>query len=247
METKDYHEFDLTFNDPPSLVPEFSEKLLNRATHFLEAVDEKGHQVSASQAIGAPGVDWVVEATRTFASGRRKFGEGDFRLRNEVELTHLALATDPTRPWQAAVHGAIDRDEFDLIDHRRTAGIRVSGPLRGDFGFEVDLAHQHSERRGTGEFDGFAAALIVSQAGRGQVGVEFERSNDPFVEDDPATPEIETDPRRWVSLVASAELGPRHQMVVFVGQRQGGTACVSGTCYVVPDFEGVEMRLISRF
>jgi len=251
LETKDYHDFDLAVNDPPSLVPEFSEKLLNRAVHFLEAVDEKGHQVALSQYVPAPGIDWVVDVTRAWASGRRKFGEGDFRMRNEYELTYVSLATDPSREWQAAVHGAVDRDEFDLIDHRRTVGLRVSGPIRGDYGFEVDLGHQRVERKafptGVDPHDNFAAALIVSRAGWGQVGLELERSNDPFVEDDPVTPEIETDTRRWISLVASADLGPRHQLVVFAGQRRGGPACVSGTCYVVPDFEGAEMRLISRF
>lgn len=251
LETKDYHDFDLAVNDPPSLVPEFSEKLLNRATHFLEAVDEKGLQVSASQSVPAPGLDWVVDVTHAASSGRRKFGEGDFRMRNEYELTYLSLATDPYREWQAAVHGAVDRDEFDLIDRRRTVGLRVSGPVIDDYGFEVDVAHQRTERKafpeGTDAHDDFAAALIVSRAGWGQVGLELERSNDPFVEDDPTTPEIETDTRRWLSLVVSADLGPRHQLVVFAGQRRGGPACVSGTCYVVPDFEGAEMRLISRF
>jgi hypothetical protein len=34
---------------------------------------------------------------------------------------------------------------------------------------------------------------------------------------------------------------------MFAGKRRGGTACTSGTCYYVPDFEGLELRVLSRF
>jgi len=35
--------------------------------------------------------------------------------------------------------------------------------------------------------------------------------------------------------------------VLFLGKRRGGLACTAGTCYQVQPFEGVELRLVSRF
>jgi hypothetical protein len=36
-------------------------------------------------------------------------------------------------------------------------------------------------------------------------------------------------------------------VTLFAGQRREGIACTAGTCYVVEPFEGVELRITSRF
>lgn len=87
----------------------------------------------------------------------------------------------------------------------------------------------------------------VPRAGCGSLTLVVELSDDPDQTDDPATLEIETERRTWLGITGTATLTDRHELIVFAGKRRGGTACTSGTCYLVPDFEGVEMRLASRF
>jgi len=88
----------------------------------------------------------------------------------------------------------------------------------------------------------------VSRAGLGTAGVLAEFSNDPDEKDDGLTFDVvETEPRHWLGAYASLLIDTGHEVSIFAGRRRGGTACTSGTCYLVPDFNGVEMRVSSRF
>ncbi|MBK7703046.1 MAG: hypothetical protein IPI34_09245 [bacterium] len=115
----------------------------------------------------------------------------------------------------------------------------------------MNAEHQQAERTTFGEVSAFEntfLALGVDAAGRGTLALQVEFSNDPDEKDDPLTFDVvETEPRRWVALVAVAPLNRRHEATLFAGSRRGGTACTSGTCYLVPDFTGAELRLVSRF
>jgi hypothetical protein len=80
------------------------------------------------------------------------------------------------------------------------------------------------------------------------VALSWERTTDPVAEDPDdarATPQVE--PNRFFAVTVSADLGERHDASLFVGERRGGPACTAGTCYIVEPFDGVELRLTSRF
>ena len=67
--------------------------------------------------------------------------------------------------------------------------------------------------------------------------------------DDPNNPGLDQDlpPQSWWSVTGNIQLDQNHDVTVFAGERRRGTACTSGTCYEVPDFSGVEIRVTSRF
>ena len=118
------------------------------------------------------------------------------------------------------------------------------------FRSELDIGHQVRERvffDDTIRSEDWAVVGTVSWANLGSIGFLFEHTDDPLFLDDPFTPEVETDPRSFFGGSLTWRAGERHDVILLAGQRRGGTACTSGTCYFVPDFEGMELRVSSRF
>ena len=74
----------------------------------------------------------------------------------------------------------------------------------------------------------------------------MDRSTDISETDQADTFEIETDPVRFLSVNLNARFGP-YEALLFAGERRGGTACTSGTCYEVLAFKGAELRILTRF
>lgn len=237
-ETKHYRDFDLPFNDAPNLVPELSPSLVNRRSHFLIADDERGHQVSLSGAVAG---DWLVNAVRAAS----RIGDDDpLRYR----LTYLEASSPPFDPLRVTVFMAEGRDDLEFLERHRTAGVGLERDLDDLHALHVSLEAQTVERPDATETHHDALASVgVSRAGVGSVTLTLELSDDPEQTDDPFTLEVETERRRWLGLTAVALLDRHHELTVFAGKRRGGTACTSGTCYLVPDFSGVEVRLASRF
>src|SRR5262249_22713303 len=117
-EWKDYSQFRTGVNDPPSLVKEHSEYLLNRSTHVLVADREEGFQLEGSLAPppwGTVTTNW----SRADNANARRFEEWFLELRS------------PPRPGERGEAPAFydgSREELVGIADRRTAG--AAGTLR---------------------------------------------------------------------------------------------------------------------
>ena len=249
IETKDYHQFLLPVNDPPTLVPEFSHRLLNRTTHLLLPQDERGTQITLGQSL--PG--WLgggaLEAILARSKGRSEI-LGEYLEERRYAQHFVAVDSDPRRDQRLRLYFSDGEDEFENLTGIRTVGVLVSSTLPRGFAVELDVGHQVREFDLFGttvRSDDFALVTSVSRASLGQVGVLYERTNDPVFEDDPLTEEIETDPRDYLGGTVAWRASADHDVIAFYGQRRGGIACTSGTCYFVPDFEGLELRVLSRF
>ncbi|MBK6900219.1 MAG: hypothetical protein IPH09_13515 [bacterium] len=240
-ETKDYDGFALGWNDPPNLVPEMSQHLLNRRSHFLLAGGEHGRQISAMGSL--PG-----DMTLQFDSARAVNEVGGLK---RYRLDAVALQGDPLARVSWELFAAVGRDEVEGLTDHRTAGVALSRSVGRELGLRLVTEYQRAERTTFGEasaFENLFLALGLDRAGLGTVALQAEFSNDPDEKDDPLTfGVVEDEPRRWFSLVANAPLYRHHEATLFAGSRRGGTACTSGTCYLVPDFTGVELRLVSRY
>jgi len=252
FETKRYHQFNLLINDPPNLVPEFSYHLLNRTSHFLLSDDEQGFQVSVQ---GGLPHDWSLHAEAAQASSRSDDGFRNYAGARRYDLYFLGIESSPLAPVQVTLYGAAGQDGTEGITGHHLGGASVKLSRDDGWSFEGNLEIQQMERRGSvfepdakSEFDNLFAALGVSLTGHGSVAVQAEFSNDPLEKDDPFTEdEVESDPRSWWGVAGNVQLDANHEILFFIGDRRGGTACTSGTCYEVPDFSGIEMRVSSRF
>ena len=93
-------------------------------------------------------------------------------------------------------------------------------------------------------FEDFYAVWGVARAERGSVALAWDRTSDPLVRS------LFQGGGRFLSLlsvVVGARLSPRQDATLTMGRSRGGRACTAGTCYEVPPFEGIELRLMSRF
>jgi hypothetical protein len=241
FETKDYRDFALGVNDPPNLVPEMRQHLLNRMSHFLLQSDERGHGFSVMGAL--PG-DWILQADTAHAMN-------DINGLRHYRLYFLGLESPSAAATRGEIFYAEGRDDVESIADHWTVGGGLTRDLDDLHAGHVSLEYQKVSRDLFGEISRFENIFVsagLSRAGVGSVSLVAEFSNDPAEKDDPLTFDaVETDPRRWLGAYATLTLDTNHEASVFAGHRRGGTACTSGTCYLVPDFEGVEMRISSRF
>jgi len=233
-EWKDYTEFALGINDPPSLVREHNFVLPNRSTHVLEARDEEGYQFEASYRFDRWG---SLVANTSRADGKvsaslppRRFEEryGELNIEPAAYMNgHLSVFYD------------YSRDDWVGIHSRDITGGRVTHRVPKDLTAEVDVEGMRVHR-GTVRFDEQYFSFTLTHTRLGAVGVVWFRTFDPA--------EIQDElPRNYVGGVISAPLGDHHVLTLFGGQRREGLACTAGTCYRVDGFEGFEMRLTSRF
>ena len=243
-EWKDYSQFRIGTNDPPSLIREQPATLLNRATHLLDAQREQGYQVEVSY---AP-VPWgSVALNRTRADGRR----GD---RFEESYLELHAAPDAASRWEATLFADQAVDSFTSITRRYTYGTFATVRIRGRYAATLDAERQTARRIGFTDptftmigitrFENVLVSLTGSLADRGSVAVTWERTTDQL---DPSSEFGRTRPLHLLNWTLSARLAERNEATLFIGKRRGGLVCTAGTCYEVQPFEGAELRLTTRF
>lgn len=240
-EWKDYTRFRFGTNDPPSLVREHTYPLLNRSTHVVNLEDEAGYQFEATCRLA----DWgELTGNLSRGDGRvspvlppRRFAE-----------RYLELRATPAR-WPGAEFSLFydaGEDEFVGVPYREVFGGTAAADLPWELEATLDVEHLQAERTPDRYEDDYLS-FALQHARLGSAALVWQRTTDPAEEspDDALTPGVQ--PRHYLAGVLSAEITERHTAALFVGQRREGLACTAGTCYKVEAFEGVEVRLVSRF
>ncbi len=237
VEWKDYSRFRLGVNDPPSLVREHAQVLLNRSTHVLVADREQGFQFEGSYTPS----DWAAVTTnwsRSDGAGARRF---------EERFVEWRAAPRRAERWEATAFYDRSWDELISISDRRTVGIAATVRVLRAWSGTLDMQRQTARRETAGApeaFEDLYLAGTVARADFGSAAVTWTRTTDPL-ELSRAVPGNR--PIHLVGAVLDARLGPGHEAILFFGRRRGGLACTAGTCYEVQAFEGAELRVLSRF
>jgi len=233
-EWKDYEQFRLGINDPPSLVREHTFVLPNRATHLVHLEDEEGYQIEATMRIGGWG---SVLGNLSRGDGKvspslppRRFAERYVELDFEPRV-------DPG--GRLALYYDYNQDQFEAVQGRDMVGGRLTHDLPRELTAELDVEHMH-ERRAFAKFDDEYLSFLLQHARWGSAAFIWQRTSDP-------AENIDGLPRHYLAGVLSAPIGQRHVVTLFFGQRREGIACTAGTCYRVEAFEGAELRIVSRF
>ena len=140
-------------------------------------------------------------------------------------------------------------DQFKSEDLRYAAGWVWDHSIAGVWSTQLHLEYQYIERTftETDKMHNGVVILGVSKSPGLALSAVWEMSNDPFLNDHPDTGETETGFRHWPGFEASYKINSSNTLSLFAGKRRGGPACHSGICYQVLDFEGVEIRLRTKF
>jgi len=241
VEYKDYDNLALRFNDPPSLIREHTAFLLNRATHVLLTLNEKGYQTEATYTQPNLGI-----FTANISYAKNTLGP---TVSTEFKERHFAFDLNRFDTVNLGVFFNWGKDELEGINTRKIAGFLVEKQTTSGHTLGFDIQHQRASRPFGNPTDfkdtfgliswqhpqGFGAALVM------------DHTSDPFEVDKPETQPIETGSRTFWSVNLNARIGTHYDAVLFAGERRGGTACTSGTCYQVLPFRGIEMRLSTYF
>jgi len=245
-EWKDYSQFRLGTNDPPSLVREHGFALLNRSTHILDAELSVGYQLEANVVL----TDWAT------VTGNLSRTDGARGTRFDEHYIELNAAPNGGHPWEATAFYDGGKDEIIGITERTTVGAQGSYTFFDRFSTTIDIQRQSGERAAipliiNGAFviqpiryEDIYLSVNVARADFGSFGIVWQRTSDPA---DPSREELGTTPLHTFAAVISARISEQHEATLTAGQRRGGIACTAGTCYEVQPFEGVELRLVSRF
>jgi hypothetical protein len=233
-EWKDYEQFRLGINDPPSLVREHTFVLPNRSTHLVHLEDEEGYQIEGTVRIGGWGSllgnlsrgDGEVSPSLPPRRFAERYVEADFEPRVD-------------RGGRMALFYDFNEDQFEGVQGRDMVGGRITHDLPHTLTAELDVEHLH-ERRAPDAFDDEYLSFTLQHARWGSAAFIWQRTTDP-------AERLDELPRHYLAGVLSAPIGQRHVVTLFAGQRREGIACTAGTCYVVEAFEGVELRITSRF
>jgi len=230
-EYKDYDRFVFPHNDPPAVAKSHAFTLLNRHTHTADADDERGIHVEVSHPLGS---DMTLSGSYSRATSRAEmmgeavldFDEMYAEMRRFGERVSATLIVDRMKSLQ---FGNGDRSRITLI-----SGLDAFLPGGNTLYMEWERQWVDSTFMG-GEY--WNQLFLLEWAwSRFSLGVQREWSREP-----------EVDRSTWNSFYLNLRFLGTHQLNVFYGFRPAGLVCTGGTCAFLPEFEGVEIRLLDLF
>jgi len=228
-EYKHYNNFLLGagFNEPPALVKEHIYRVLNRSTHVMQPQNESGYQIEAFFYLGDASVLTLNNAIAINNFGRRFIFQEYF----------AEYATTLNQKHDVKLFVDYAEDPFKSENNRLSWGAYAEWQLKKQSGLKTELEVQTFERNNA-DVHNLAAYVGYSHKSKISAGIITEISNDPFLTENN---------RLWVGFNGKYKINSKNTLLLFAGQRRGGPACNSGVCYEVLDFEGLELRLTSRF
>lgn len=227
VELKDYNNFASPYSEPPTLVRTHSSVLLNAATHVMKPTEE-GVQI---ELIHTPNAQHTTTANLTGAWS--EFFGNTFRFR-ELFAEH--------RFDGGAVDAGVFADwaEDDFSGDRNRWAVGLSTEIQSDaHSVFVDGEWQRIDPEGTeANFSNAFLQSGYSRAGILSVALRFQWTT---------RPSIFGDRTQWLGGTLNVQANENHSVFVFAGARPPGLVCSGGFCFFAPEFEGLELRLLTTF
>jgi len=242
-EYKDYNEFTLVFNDPPPSIREHSFTLLNRATHASEPLNEEGYQLEFLF-----NIEDLNTATLNHSMATNKFGNSKFEF--------YEYYADVNYYFDDATLGKVflDYSQDELVGQfkRYTGGLYFETAVVGLWSSAIEVQGQQFKREFKSKpklnhnTQNFLFSLFASYAPDFSIGGVLELTDD-RLENDRLLSENPDVFLSYPSITASYQYDQSNTVSLFYGKRRGGNACTGGVCYQVLPFEGIELKLNTRF
>ena len=226
-------------SDPPTLIKEQSYRVLNRSIHVPDLTDESGIQTEMFFNLRNDNT-LVINYAGTKNELYRDFFFHEFF----VEYQHAL-----NKSGQLRFFLDYSKDPFRLEDNRYSGGIYFEGNGFKETGMSIQTEYQYFQRSSFLSEKVSTMVLIYSlyKSGEWALNLNYENSSDPIQTDLSSTADIERGRKHWFGIDATKEINRKNKLSLFAGTRRGGPACTSGICYEVLDFEGVEIRLTTKF
>ncbi|MFM1913721.1 MAG: hypothetical protein RIR51_1564 [Bacteroidota bacterium] len=226
LEMKDYQNFSLGsgFNEPPALIKQHTYRTLNRSTHVLEPLNEKGIQFET----------FISLKNNNYLTANYSWARNNiYHIYNYHEIFAEYVGSKNKKDYKIFFDFAMD--PFKKEKQRVTFGGQINLPLVNKIRLEIDGEYQGFNRNDRVENQVFSLGL--SHGSKYLLYWIAESTTDPFL----------TDTRKFYNGIGgNYKINSKVNLNLFLGRRRGGPACNGGICYEVLDFKGFEMRTTIR-
>jgi hypothetical protein len=236
MEYKDYNQlsfkntYNSEYNAAPSLTREHSFTLLNRHPHALNMDDEKGYQL---ELVYSPTDTWELLLNHSNTLSHE--GKGIFE-EYYAEVHHYFIDVVETR-----FAGAWNFDLTSNTNNMTTIVDALYDISRRD---QLHFSYQHQHTTNKFDKSEYDTELLLFEYSRSPyftlalVG-EYTNQNQLI--------NIQMDRNLWLYGQLTLNFYNNQQLSILYGSRQAGFVCVGGICRYEPEFEGLELKMVSRF
>jgi hypothetical protein len=249
-EAKDYqalifeNEAGKPLNVPPAVLRNHTFNLLNRHPHQIDPADERGFQIEVTWLTKR----WTGQPTTLTANWGLTRNHGPAELGNHFDDLYLEVQQEigprisltGALSYQRSFVTNETPDPFRVL-WTPIADLRVR--LTDTQSAHLQVEHQHDESDAFGAFDVEFVALEWSRSPGLNVGLLLEHTN----KSDLQLARLVESGRSFLAGTIDYTLFDQHELRLFYGKRNAGFICVGGVCRLEPDFDGVELSLISRF
>ncbi len=255
VEYKDYNrltfanDFGTEYNAPPALTREHTYTLLNRHPHQLNTNNEVGYQIELTTDI-IDGFDFLVNSSQTFQVYESNFVD---RFSTFLEFKDSDKSLKSFEEYYAQVSYHLNDDwHFESAlgwnaDHG-TSTESITPIIMGEYMWddvnEIHLEIQHQHVKSTFDKSEYDDELILVEYTRSpflNLSLAGEYSNKHKLKNS-----IE-DQSYWIYGQVTLSFLESQQISILYGSRQAGFVCAGGVCRFEPEFEGLEIKLLSRF
>jgi len=254
-EYKDYNRltfanaYGTEYNAPPALTREHTYTLLNRHPHQLNTNNEVGYQFELTTDF-FEGFEVLLNSSHTYQVYQKSFvdrfktfigiSESENKL-SAFEEYYAQASYHPNEDWH--FEGALGWNS----DHG-TSTESITPIFMGEYKWDdineihFELQHQHVKSTfDKSEFDDELILLEYTRSPFLNFSLVGEYSNKHELKNS-----IE-DKSYWIYGQITLSFLESQQISLLYGSRQAGFVCVGGVCRFEPEFEGLEIKLLSRF
>jgi hypothetical protein len=230
----------LEYNSPPALTREHTYSLFRRHPHTLDLDDETGLQAETSLSPWE-GTSMLFNYSYTAAHADGSTAPAEPELLGEWGMpifreAYLEISRDLGHSASLVAAGGKSRLEETIV---HTGVIDLSMYLDDINSLRVELQGQHTEE--DGEYDDHMLTVEYTRVPGLSLSFVGERTNKSDLQ------KLTGEANRWFFVQLDYQLTENHDATLFLGSRQGGYICTGGRCRWEPEFEGIELKMLSYF
>ncbi len=232
----------INYNTPPSLRKDHTYILLNRHPSALDQNNEQGYQFEANFAFSENSI-LLVNYNRTKTLSSSSYYQRFLNTNNDPQTQLEDLYLQFTQTWSRSFETIF---AFDINEELSTNTKNISPILDSKFYFgdihtiRLVLEHQQTENY-------YSEEKHYNQIFQ----LEYLRSPDisvSLVTEMKTSEPIPSETKRefWGFIMFGYKLASHTDLSLLVGTRQAGNICVGGVCRYEPEFEGIELKMLTR-